>query len=126
MTAWVPLSQTLAWAGLVVFVLVFLRVPLRAAGDAVTRRIERGGGVEVSVGPWFKAKLGQLDSLPHVDAAASSGTPEREGTLPDWTDTRNEISVSGRCVHLVHVISPSVARPGWFDVFSLSGWTQTR
>ncbi|WP_131769273.1 hypothetical protein [Candidatus Protofrankia californiensis] len=60
-----PLFQTLVWAGLIVFLLLFLRAPIMEAGKAVSGRIVRGGAVEFSVGSWFQAKLDQLQDLEH-------------------------------------------------------------
>jgi hypothetical protein len=117
MSAWIPLFQTVVWVALIVFMLVFLRSPLRSVGQELANRINRGSGVEVSVGGWFKARVDQLQSLPHADPAGAT-QPANTPEPPDWTDLREEVRTSSRDVHLVHVIAPAPGRDRWFDIFA--------
>jgi hypothetical protein len=117
MAAWVPLLQTLSWVGLIVFALLFLRVPVQRTAAAFARRVEGDGDVELTLGSVFSAKLGQLDSLTPV----APGPPDSAaaGDPPSWTDERETIARSTRSLHLVHVIKPSAERgPGWFEIFA--------
>lgn len=107
--------QTLVWAGLIVFVVLFLRVPIRATGKAIGERIVGGGAVDLSVGS-FRLKLEELKELKRVDP----GGPV-DGAVPveaPWTEDRNRNSTSSRELYLVHVIAPSRRGPEWIDIFA--------
>jgi cadmium resistance protein CadD (predicted permease) len=66
MSAWVPMFQTLVWAGIIVSVLVFLRGPLKAIVKAISERIANGSAVEASIAGAFSIKIHQLRAMPHV------------------------------------------------------------
>jgi hypothetical protein len=115
MSAWVPMFQTLVWAGIIVSVLVFLRGPLKAIVKAISERIANGSAVEASIAGAFSIKIHQLRAMPHVDP-----THAVDGTLPveaAWTEERGKQRKSSRELYLVHVIASSRRGSGWFDIF---------
>jgi hypothetical protein len=117
MSAWVPLFQTLVWAGLIVAVLVFLREPLKVIAKAISDRVAGGSGFEASVAGAFGIKIYELQELKHVDPVrAVDGTPPVEAA---WTESRDEQKRTSRELYLVHVISPSRRGSGWFDILSV-------
>lgn len=129
MSDWIPLLQTLIWAGLISVILYMGRGNWGRIIRALERRIGQGDDLSVRGPLGLSAELKRASSgLPRLepgdDEGAASATDKSSG---DLAALRSNQGAQQRGVHLVHVVAPS-DRPGQkYDIYAyLHGWGRTR
>lgn len=109
MKGWVPLLQTLAWIGLIVYAARKFSVQLESMMEAVRQRISTGSSFKA--GP---VELGEdLKRLDHVTPTGAEGQTQES----DWSTERDGIYAQNQGVFLAHVIEPSSKHGQEYDIF---------
>lgn len=109
MKDWVPLLQSLAWIGLIVYAITKFSIHIESLFEAIKTRVQTGSSLKA--GP---IELGEdLKALEKV-SASSTASPEPEG---DWSKERNDIYGNNERLFMAHVIEPTKKRGQLFDIF---------
>ncbi len=108
MKDWVPLIQTLAWIGLIVYSVRKFAPQLSGLFEAIKQRVVSGSSFKA--GP---VELGQ--DLKALEKVAPSNTPAQQED--DWSKERNGLYDKNNGLFLTHVIEPSNKRGQDFDIF---------
>lgn len=109
MNSWVPLFQTLAWIGLIVFGVWRFNDPLRRLADALRRRILAGSAVKAG---FFE--LGeQFEGLDRVEPSNKPAPADKS----QWAEERDKIYQENDGFFLVHAIEPSYEAGQLYDIF---------
>lgn len=123
---WIPLLQSLIWAGLITGVLVWGRHHWNGILRAFRKRVEHGDTVKLGVGSFSAELEREAQGLPRI-------TPKDEGApntaaqpRNDLEDLRVHVGQSQRGVHLVHIATPSEQLDQECDLFVfLTGWRRS-
>lgn len=109
MSSWVPLFQTLAWIGLIIFGVWYFNDPLRRLADALRKRILAGSSVKAGffeLGEHFEG----LERVEPSDKPTPSGKNQ-------WAEERDSIYQDNDGFFLVHAIEPSYEPGQLYDIF---------
>jgi hypothetical protein len=123
---WIPLLQTLLWAGLIAGVLVRGRHHWNGILSALRKRVEHGDTVKLGVGSFSAELEREAQGVPRI-------TPGDEGALntvarptDELEEFRGDVGRSQRGVHLVHIATPSEDPDQECDLFVfLTGWRRS-
>lgn len=109
MKDWVPLLQTIAWIGLIVYGAKKFSTQLQGLFKAIQTRIQSGSSFKagpVELGEDLKS----LEKIPRSDSAALSHED-------DWSKERDGLYANNNGIFLAHVIEPSDKTGQLFDIF---------
>ena len=123
---WIPLLQSLLWAGLITGVLVWGRHHWNGILSALRKRVEHGDTVKLGVGSFSAEREREARGATRI-------TPGDEGALNSAALPANELEElrvhvgrSQRGVHLVHIATPSEHLDQECDLFVfLTSWRRS-
>ncbi|MBI5674056.1 MAG: hypothetical protein HZC50_12650 [Nitrospirae bacterium] len=110
MKEWLSLVETLAWVGLVGYVLYRFGTYIEGLLEAFRSRIESGSPIKA--GPF---ELGQ--DLMSLEKVAPSQAPSSTPAPDDWSKERDGIYEANSGLFLAHVIEPSSDQGQVYDIF---------
>lgn len=123
---WIPLLQTLLWAGLITGVLVWGRHHWNGILSALRNRVERGDTVKLGVGSFSAALEREARGAPRVTPGDEGPLKTAVGSTNELEEFRADIGRSQRGVHLVHIATPSEDPSQECDLFVfLTGWRRS-
>lgn len=109
MNDWVPLLQSLAWIGLILYLVHSFTSQLQQLFDAIRQRIRAGSSFRA--GP---VELGaDLKNLERVSPSGPDSNPPED----DWSKERDEIYRNNCGLFLAHIIEPSDEEGQEYDIF---------
>ncbi|MCU7918903.1 MAG: hypothetical protein KZQ99_08450 [Candidatus Thiodiazotropha sp. (ex Dulcina madagascariensis)] len=109
MKDWIPLLQTLAWIGLIIYGARKFSAQLEGLFGAIQKRVSSGSLFKV--GP---VELGEdLKALEKVNPSAAPKAAQEV----DWSKERNGIYQENCGIFLAHVIEPSEEKGQIYDIF---------
>jgi len=128
MSDWIPLLQTLVWAGLVAAILFLGRGNWGRIMQAIERRISQGDDMTLRGPLGVAAELKrEARGLPRLKPSDDEMQALPTSDPSDLSSTRARIGADQRGVHLVHVVAPSDEPGQRYDIFAyLHGWGRDR
>lgn len=109
MNEWVPLLQSLAWIGLILYLVNAFTSQLQELFEAIRQRIRAGSS--------FKAGPVELGAdLKGLERVPPSG-PDSDPPEDDWSKERDGIYQSNGGLFLAHIIEPSDEEGQEYDIF---------
>jgi len=123
---WIPLLQSLLWAGLITGVLIWGRNHWNGILRAFRKRVEHGDTVKLGVGSFSAALEREAHGVPRI-TPGDEGAPNTAAQLGnELEDLRVHVGLSQRGVHLVHIATPSDRLDQECDLLVyLTGWRRS-